>query len=98
MPAPRCRPAPPDRSSHRALRGRTQGDRGSFWTRRQQMYGAAQALDPDAYHRLAKAVYAEMALAGIACVGEFHYLHHGPDGVPYDHPNAMGEALIAAAA
>jgi formiminoglutamate deiminase len=31
-------------------------------------------------------------------VGEFHYLHHGPGGVPYDDPNAMGAALLAAAA
>ena len=30
-------------------------------------------------------------------VGEFHYVHHQPDGTPYDEPNAMGEALIAAA-
>ena len=39
-----------------------------------------------------------MALAGFTCVGEFHYLHHGPDGTPYADPNAMGAALIAAAA
>lgn len=38
-----------------------------------------------------------MALAGITSVGEFHYLHHGPDGTPYDDPNAMGHALIEAA-
>ncbi|MFF5233982.1 formimidoylglutamate deiminase [Dactylosporangium sp. NPDC000521] len=83
---------------HRALRGRTHGGRGTFWTWREQMYAVAAALDPDSYHRLARAVYAEMALAGITCVGEFHYLHHGPDGAPYDDPNAMGEALVAAAA
>jgi formiminoglutamate deiminase len=46
---------------------------------------------------LARAVYGEMALAGITAVGEFHYLHHGPDGTRYDDPNAMGHALIAAA-
>ena len=34
-----------------------------------------------------------MALAGFTCVGEFHYLHHGPDGAPYADPNAMGAAL-----
>ena len=39
-----------------------------------------------------------MALAGITLVGEFHYLHHAPDGTPYEDPNAMGEAVIAAAA
>ena len=38
-----------------------------------------------------------MALAGITAVGEFHYLHHAPGGTPYADPNAMGEALIAAA-
>src|SRR5205823_1316051 len=62
------------------------------------MYEVAARLDPDSYHRLARAVYAEMALAGITCVGEFHYLHHAPGGTRYQDPNAMGEALIAAAA
>ena len=28
---------------------------------------------------------------------EFHYVHHGPGGTPYDDPNEMGRALIAAA-
>jgi formiminoglutamate deiminase len=83
---------------HRALRGRTQAGTGSFWTWRDQMYRLAATLTPDSYHRLATATYAEMALAGITTVGEFHYLHHGPGGQPYDDANAMGDALIAAAA
>ncbi len=83
---------------HRVLRGRTQGGRGSFWTWREQMYRAAAALDPDRYHQLARAVFGEMALAGVTCVGEFHYVHHQPDGRPYDDPSAMGLALVAAAA
>ena len=82
---------------HRALRGRTHAGTGSFWTWREQMYATAATLDPDTYHRLARATFAEMALAGISTVGEFHYLHHGPGGVPYQDPNAMGGALIAAA-
>ncbi|AGZ39572.1 formimidoylglutamate deiminase [Actinoplanes friuliensis] len=82
---------------HRALRGRTHGDRGSFWTWRELMYSVAARLDPDSYFELARAVYGEMALAGITCVGEFHYLHHTADGTPYADPNAMGQALIAAA-
>ena len=82
---------------HRALRGRTQRERGTFWTWREQMYAVAARLDPDGYYALARAVYAEMALSGVTAVGEFHYLHHGPGGTPYDDPNAMGEALIAAA-
>ncbi|MEC4020553.1 formimidoylglutamate deiminase [Streptomyces sp. H27-D2] len=83
---------------HRALRGTVQVGSGTFWTWREIMYQVAAKLTPDTYFALARAVYAEMALAGITCVGEFHYLHHQPDGRPYDDPNAMGEALIAAAA
>ncbi|RKS71636.1 formiminoglutamate deiminase [Actinomadura pelletieri DSM 43383] len=83
---------------HRALRSRVQAHSGTFWTWRDQMYKVADRLDPGTYRTLATAVFAEMALAGISCVGEFHYLHHRPGGAPYAEPNAMGEALIAAAA
>jgi formiminoglutamate deiminase len=83
---------------HRALRGATQVGLGTFWTWRERMYEVAARLDPDRYLALARAVFAEMALAGITCVGEFHYLHHGPEGVPYADPNEMGRAVIAAAA
>ncbi|MER7623683.1 formimidoylglutamate deiminase [Streptomyces sp. NPDC126503] len=82
---------------HRALRGTVQVGSGTFWTWREVMYAVAQRLTPDSYFALARAVYAEMALAGITSVGEFHYLHHAPGGTPYADPNAMGEALIAAA-
>ena len=90
---------------HRALRARTQeraagrsdADAGDFWSWRQRMYALAGAVDPDRYAELATAVYAEMALAGVTAVGEFHYVHHGPDGTAYDDPNAMGEALAEAA-
>ncbi|MCW2641011.1 MAG: formiminoglutamate deiminase [Dactylosporangium sp.] len=82
---------------HRALRGRTHGGSGTFWTWRERMYALAARLDPDSYYALARATYAEMALAGITCVGEFHYLHHSPTGAPYADPNAMGSALIQAA-
>ena len=83
---------------HRALRATTQADRGTFWTWRERMYEVAARLDPDSYLQLARAVYAEMALAGVSCVGEFHYLHHQPDGRPYADPNAMGRAAVQAAA
>lgn len=82
---------------HRALRGRTHDAGGSFWTWRTRMYQLADALDPESYFELACGVYAEMALAGITCVGEFHYLHHQAGGVPYTDPNAMSAALVAAA-
>ena len=82
---------------HRALRGRTHSGGGTFWTWRQAMYSLASRLDPDNYLALARAVYAEMALAGVTTVGEFHYLHHAPGGQPYRDPNAMGHALQQAA-
>lgn len=82
---------------HRALRSTTQAGRGTFWTWRERMYQVAARLDPGSYHELARAVFAEMTLAGISCVGEFHYVHHQPDGHPYADPNAMGRALIQAA-
>ncbi len=82
---------------HRALRGRSQRHGGTFWTWRDLMYAAAERLDPDRYLRLAGATFAEMVLAGVTCVGEFHYLHHRPDGERYDDPNEMASALLAGA-
>jgi formiminoglutamate deiminase len=82
----------------RALRGRTHRARGSFWTWREQMYALARALDPDAMLTLARATFGEMALAGVTLAGEFHYLHHGAGGKPYAEPNAMGAAILEAAA
>lgn len=84
---------------HRALRGVAQTSRrGTFWSWRDEMYALAERLDPDSYRALARATFAEMARAGITVVGEFHYLHHDRDGVRYADPNAMGAALVAAAA
>ncbi|MEU6645876.1 formimidoylglutamate deiminase [Saccharomonospora sp. NPDC046836] len=82
---------------HRALRGRTHADRGTFWTWRELMYRLAARLDPDSYYSLARGVYAEMVLAGYTSVGEFHYLHHAPGGRRYADPNAMSAVLVAAA-
>jgi formiminoglutamate deiminase len=83
---------------HRALRGRTHDRGGTFWTWRARMYTVAGRLDPDTYLALARATYAEMALAGFSAVGEFHYLHHPPGGGRYRDPNAMAHALRQAAA
>ena len=82
---------------HRALRGRTHADGGTFWSWREAMYAVAARLDPDSYLSLARTTYRELARAGVSTVGEFHYLHHGPGGVPYQDPNAMAEALRQAA-
>ena len=68
-----------------------------FWSWREAMYRLASALDPDSLHEAAERAYAEMAAAGYGAVGEFHYVHHQPDGTPYADPNAMAHALAEAA-
>lgn len=82
---------------HRALRGRTQSADSDFWSWREPMYDIANALTPENYAELSAMVYAEMALAGITGVGEFHYVHHNRDGTAYDDPNEMGLAVVQAA-
>lgn len=69
----------------------------SFWTWRETMYRMAARFDPDSLHTVAAQLYVEMLEAGYTSVCEFHYLHHAPDGRPYEDPSAMSQALIAAA-
>ncbi|WP_024891160.1 formimidoylglutamate deiminase [Luteimonas huabeiensis] len=69
----------------------------SFWTWRETMYRFAERMTPDALHAVAAQVYAEMLEAGYTRVCEFHYVHHRPDGLPYDDPAEMSLALVAAA-
>jgi formimidoylglutamate deiminase len=68
-----------------------------FWSWREAMYALARGHDPDSMHEVARRVYAEMAAAGYGAVGEFHYVHHRPDGTPYEEPNAMAIAVAEAA-
>ncbi|MDA2980067.1 MAG: formimidoylglutamate deiminase [Actinomycetota bacterium] len=82
---------------HRTLRGKTHDAGGDFWAWRTRMYEVANALTPDSYRESATALFSEMVAAGITTVGEFHYVHHRPDGTPYRDPNAFGFAIIEAA-
>jgi formimidoylglutamate deiminase len=68
-----------------------------FWSWREAMYRLAGEHDPASMRDAAGRVYAEMAAAGYGAVGEFHYVHHRPDGTPYDDPNAMAIAVAEAA-
>jgi len=81
---------------HRALRGRTHGGAGDFWSWRTPMYEIANRLTPETYGELAAMTFAEMALSGITGVGEFHYIHHQQDGTRYANPNEMSLAMVAA--
>ena len=98
-------PAMPNAHSHafqRALRGRAERvspeREDDFWTWRTEMFRLAGSLDPTSMRQLALETYAEMAGAGYAVVGEFHYVHHQPDGTPYAEPNEMALAVAEAAA
>ena len=84
----------------RALRGHTHrplSAHDSFWTWRRAMYAEAQQLNPNSLYESALRTYREMMTAGYTTVGEFHYVHHQPNGQPYDNPNAMSDAVLAAA-
>ncbi|MBX3275173.1 MAG: formimidoylglutamate deiminase [Sandaracinaceae bacterium] len=81
----------------RALRGRAQRARGSFWSWRGLMYELASRVSPDDVHALSRFAFAELARAGVTAVGEFHYLHHQPDGTPYAERTALADAVIRAA-
>ena len=85
----------------RQIRGATHRrgahDPSGFWSWREAMYKAANALDPEAVFTATRGCYREMLRAGITCVGEFHYLHHAPDGRPYADANELSRQVIRAA-
>lgn len=85
----------------RVIRGRTEfrtetgGD--NFWTWREMMYSAATRLSPEDLYDASRMTFLEMALSGITSVGEFHYIHHAPEGAPYEDPNLLSKIVIRAA-
>ncbi|HET9478547.1 MAG TPA: formimidoylglutamate deiminase, partial [Pyrinomonadaceae bacterium] len=85
----------------RVIRGRTerrsQSTTDTFWTWRQQMYAAANRLAPEDIYAVSRMAFLEMALSGITAVGEFHYIHHAPDGSRYSDPNMVEREVIRAA-
>jgi formimidoylglutamate deiminase len=85
----------------RVIRGRTEyrtsNDKDSFWTWREMMYSAAARLTPEDIYDASRMAFLEMALSGITAVGEFHYLHHAPDGSAYDDPNLLAKQVVRAA-
>jgi formimidoylglutamate deiminase len=85
----------------RVIRGRTEhrtsANRDTFWTWREAMYHAANRISPEDIYDVARMAFLEMALSGITTVGEFHYLHHAPDGTPYEDRNLLALAIVRAA-
>lgn len=85
----------------RIIRGRTEyrshNTTDSFWTWREQMYAVATTLTPEHIYTASRLAFLEMASTGITAVGEFHYIHHAPDGSRYDDPNLLAHEVIRAA-
>lgn len=89
----------------RAMRGAAQRPRGAaatggredFWSWRGAMYRAASSLDPESIERISRVAFRDLRRAGVRTVGEFHYVHHQPDGTPHDDRTVMSDAVIRAA-
>ena len=97
-------PAPANLHTHsfqRLMAGLTErrgeSGRDDFWSWRRLMYQFLEELTPDDIEAIAAFVQMEMLEAGFAAVAEFHYLHHGRGGVPYDNPAEMSSRIAAAA-
>jgi formimidoylglutamate deiminase len=97
-------PGMPNLHSHafqRAMAGlaeRLAPGEASFWTWREVMYRFLERIGPDELEAIAAQLYVEMLEAGYTAVGEFHYLHHQPDGRPYADPAALSFAILEARA
>ncbi|HQT46316.1 MAG TPA: formimidoylglutamate deiminase [Acidocella sp.] len=97
-------PGMPNLHSHsfqRAIAGLTErrgGAADSFWTWRDLMYRFALRMSPEEVEIVATQAFIEMLEGGFCSVAEFHYLHHAPDGTPYDDIGEMAARLAAAAA
>lgn len=87
----------------RVLRGRAQRSKSaaasgaSFWSWRGLMYSLAERVSPEDLYAISRYAFVELASAGVTTVGEFHYLHHTPDGTPYAERTLLADTVIRAA-
>ena len=85
----------------RAMAGMTEvraAGRDSFWTWRELMYRFIDRITPEQFEAIAALVFVEMQEAGYASVGEFHYVHHQRNGVPFADMAELSNRVFAAAA
>ena len=97
-------PGVPNLHSHafqRAMAGgaerRSPAGQDSFWTWRDTMYRFVGRLSPEDAEAVAAQLYVELLEWGFTGIAEFHYLHHQPDGTPYDDIAEMARRHLAAA-
>lgn len=86
----------------RVLRGRTEHRTpgradDDFWSWREAMYAAANRMTPEQIEVVTRFAYLEMLRAGFTHVAEFHYLHHQPDGTPYEDRLELSRRVVEAA-
>lgn len=84
----------------RAMAGLTErasGKKENFWSWRETMYRFLSSITPEDMHALAGQVFIEMLKAGYTSVGEFHYIHHQPNGQPYQNRAELSHQIIKAA-
>ena len=87
-------------SFQRAMGGLTErmgSEEDSFWTWREVMYDFMNRIGPAEAHAIAAQLYCELLKNGYTAVGEFHYLHHAPDGKRYARPSEMAFSYVRAA-
>jgi len=95
-------PGVPNLHSHafqRVIAGRTEiagSTEGSFWTWRTKMYELAARISPEDLEAVAAWLYVEMLKSGMTAVGEFHYLHHPPEGGRYNDVAELSARILAA--
>ncbi len=95
-------PGMPNIHSHafqRAMAGlaeRASGKKDTFWSWRDTMYRFLSTIEPEDIEALAAQLYVDMLKAGYTSVGEFHYIHHQPDGRPYNDRAILSRQVIKA--
>lgn len=84
----------------RALRGKTQrtpAATGTFWSWREAMFSLVDGLTPESLGAVSRQAFDELRAAGVTAVGEFHYVHHQPGGIPYAQRTLLADVVIEAA-
>jgi formiminoglutamate deiminase len=61
-------------------------DADNFWSWRTLMYRFVGRMTPEDIGAISAQAYVEMLEGGFTRVGEFHYVHHDPKGMPYVNP------------
>jgi formiminoglutamate deiminase len=96
-------PGMPNVHSHgfqRGMAGLTEyrgPDADNFWSWRELMYRFVGRMSPEDLEAVTAQAYVEMLEGGFTRAGEFHYVHHDPDGRPYADPAEMMARVVAAA-